>query len=407
MSRRTLLALVGAAVAGVAVTAWLAMAVGMTTGDTLHIAGIAAGAAGCAGILGLGALILLRRASIGVQAGVVALASIAAVAVGASVAAGAMFLTTHDLDALAVILAASATVGVLFAIALGWLVGRGVRSLRDTARRIGEGDLHPNHERPATAELAALATEIEEMTEHLEEARRRERAVESSRRELVAWISHDLRTPLASIRAMAEALEDRVVEDSETVARYYRTLRTEADRLAGLVDDLFELSRINAGALRLEMTRVALDELVSDAVAGASIMARRKGVELTGRSNGDSPVVTVSPPEVGRALRNLLENAIRHTPADGSIAVESGLQDGLAYVCVADQCGGIPERDLDRVFEMAFRGQAARTPEPATGAGLGLAIAQGIAEAHHGDLSVRNEGSGCRFTLRLPLEQPA
>jgi signal transduction histidine kinase len=407
MSRRALLALAGTAAAGVVITAWLAMAVGMTTADTLHIAGIAAGAALSVGVVGLTALVLLRRASIGVQAVVVALASLGAVAAGASVAAGAMFLTAHDLDTLAVILAASATVGVLFAIGLGSTVGGAVRSLRDTARRIGDGNLAATVERPATAELAQLARDLEDMTEKLEEARRRERAVESSRRELVAWISHDLRTPLASIRAVAEALEDRVVDEPETVARYYRTLRTEADRLAGLVDDLFELSRISAGTLHLEMTRVSLDELVSDAVAGAAIMAGRKGIELTGRSNGHSPVVTVSPPEVGRALRNLLENAIRHTPANGTIAVESGVLDGLAYVCVADQCGGIPERDLDRVFEIAFRGHVARTPTPDTGAGLGLAIAQGIAEAHHGELSVMNEGPGCRFTLRLPLDQPA
>jgi signal transduction histidine kinase len=342
-----------------------------------------------------------------VQALVVALAAIAAVATGAAVAARAMFIAPHDLDTLAVMLAAAATVGVLFAIGLGLQMGRAVGTLRTALRRIGEGDLHTPVEGPASAELASLARELQAMSERLEEARARERAVESARRELVAWISHDLRTPLSAIRAVAEALEDGVVEDPATVARFIRTMRRETDRLTDLVDDLFELSRINAGALGLHTSRVRLDELVSDALAGASVVARRKGVRLDGRVNGGGPVVVVSPAEVGRALRNLLENAIRHTPTQGLVQVESGAEDGRAFVSVADQCGGIPPQDLDRVFEVAFRGQPARTPGSDSGGGLGLAIARGIAEAHHGDISVRNEGAGCRFTLRLPLEQPA
>jgi signal transduction histidine kinase len=117
--------------------------------------------------------------------------------------------------------------------------------------------------------------------------------------------------------------------------------------------------------------------------------------------------VPVATHELSRALRNVLENAIRHTPSDGAVSVHAGIEDGLAYVSVADGCGGIPEDDLDRVFDLAFRGEAARTPGPDSGAGLGLAIARGIVEAHHGDISVRNEGPGCRFTLRLPLDRPA
>jgi signal transduction histidine kinase len=123
--------------------------------------------------------------------------------------------------------------------------------------------------------------------------------------------------------------------------------------------------------------------------------------------NGSSPEVPASTAELSRALRNLLENAIRHTPFDGSVCIEAGIDGDRAYVSVADECGGIPDGDLDRVFDLAFRGAAARTPGPDGGAGLGLAIARGIAEAHHGDIMVRNENGGCRFTLRLPLEQPA
>jgi signal transduction histidine kinase len=404
--RAAIAGIAGIALGGTAVTWALAMAVGMTTADTVKLAAIAGASAAAAGIAGVVAVLLLRRSSVGVQAVVVALASTAALGTGAAVAARLMFLTAHDLDALAVILPSAATVGILFAVGLGLHVGRAVQSLRETTRRIGNGGRPGSGHRRAPAEFEALAREIEDMEARLQEGRRRERAVESSRRELVAWISHDLRTPLAAIRAMAEALEDGVVTDGDSVERYYRTLRVEADRLSGLVDDLFELSRINAGTMRLDISRVALSDLISDALAAASAVAGPKRIRLEGKMVAPCPDVPLSTPEMSRALRNLLENAIRHTPSDGAIWVEGGVDGDRAYVSVADECGGIPAEDLDRVFEMAFRGQAARTPEPDSGGGLGLAIARGIAEAHHGELSVRNEGLGCRFTLLLPLEQP-
>jgi signal transduction histidine kinase len=242
-------------------------------------------------------------------------------------------------------------------------------------------------------------------SQRLEQSRARERALDSSRRELVAWVSHDLRTPLAGIRAIVEALEDGVVDDPQTIAHYYATLRAETDRLAGLVDDLFELSRAQAGVLDLHVERVSLGDLVSDALAGASPVAAAKRVRLEGHLDGPPAELEVSASEVLRALRNILENAIRHTPSDGTVTVEAGQDGARAYVSVVDTCGGLPERDLVRVFEVAFRGDAARTPGDA-GAGLGLAIARGFVEAHSGDITVRNENGGCRFTVELPLPNP-
>lgn len=222
----------------------------------------------------------------------------------------------------------------------------------------------------------------------------------------MSWVSHDLRTPLAGIRAMVEALEDQVVVDPETVARYHRTMRREADRLAGLVDDLFELSRIHAGSLALDLQPVALDELVADAIAGASIAARAKGITLAEEIADPVPVVELSTPEMARVVRNLLDNAIRHTPAGETVVVCAGPAEAgsAAEVWVQDVCGGIPEVDLGHVFELAYRGDVARTPHDG-GAGLGLAVARGLVEAHCGCISVRNEGAGCRFTVSLPLLQ--
>jgi signal transduction histidine kinase len=207
------------------------------------------------------------------------------------------------------------------------------------------------------------------------------------------------------MRAIVEALDDRVVDDPTTVARYFRTLREEVDQLSSLVDDLFELSRTQAGALRLEYERVSLGDLVSDAIAGSAPIAAAKGVALEGNVIGPPPELMASAPEVLRVLRNLLENAIRHTPSDGSVVVEAGIDDReptSVYVQVRDTGGGVSEADLPHIFDAAFRADRARTP--GTGSGLGLAIAKGFVEAHRGDLTVVNDGRGARFTLRLPRE---
>jgi signal transduction histidine kinase len=389
--------------AGAAATMFAAALFNMPVAEALRLTAIAGASALVAGVVGALLLVALRSRPLGIQVTVVALVSVAAVGVGAAAAAEAMFITAHDLDTLFVVLLASVTIGTLVAYTLGHRVSLASRSLEEAARRIGGGDLKTAVNVPAAGEFTALARELDLMSRRLDQALERERALDASRRELTAWVSHDLRTPLAGIRAMTEALEDGVVSDPQTVARYHATLRIEAERLAHLVDELFELSVIHSGALRLQLERVSLGDLVSDAISAATVAARAKGVRLEGQLNGSAPDVDLSPPEVSRVLRNLLDNAIRHTPNDGAVWVETGAQDEGAYVSVADQCGGIPEPDLERVFDLAFRGEAARTP--GGGAGLGLAIARGIVEAHRGEISVRNEGAGCRFTVRLPLVQ--
>ncbi|RZS40902.1 phospho-acceptor domain-containing protein [Herbihabitans rhizosphaerae] len=237
------------------------------------------------------------------------------------------------------------------------------------------------------------------------EARERERAAEASRRELVAWISHDLRTPLAGIRAMAEALADGVVSQPREVASYAHQIGGQTRRLSGMVDDLFELSRITAGALRLTMSAVPLQDVVSDALASQTPVAQRKRVHLTAQAQA-WPVVLGSDPELARVVRNLVSNAIRHTPPDGTVAVAVGVDGADAVIAVDDACGGIPPGEIDRVFDVAYRGSAARSPnqgdQPA-GGGLGLAIAKGLVEAHRGKIAAANHGPGCRFEVRLPL----
>jgi signal transduction histidine kinase len=390
-----------AGLAGVSITVVVASVYGMSAEESWDFASIAALGALIVGAAGSSVMWLLRRRSVRMQLVVVSLSAVATVVVGALVAANEMFLSDHDLKALFVIVSASASVGVVSALVSGMRMASASRAIRDSAAKMNGEPLRFEHLDDAAEEFRSIGRSLEEMSSRLHEAREKERAVDASRRELVAWVSHDLRTPLAGIRAMAEALEDGVVTDADTVERYHRNLREEADRLALLVDDLFELSRINAGGLKLEMAKVSLDELVSEALASMSGVARAKGVKLEGRMTTDSAIVELSAAEMTRVLRNLVENAIRHTPTDGSVSIEAGIDRERAFVRVADACGGIPQTDIDRVFDMAFRGEAERSRDG--GGGLGLAIARGIVEAHSGEIRVENQDSGCLFTVTLPL----
>ncbi|WP_030397184.1 MULTISPECIES: sensor histidine kinase KdpD [Kitasatospora] len=370
--------------------------------DLLLIALFAALGAGGAGLLGWPVVRLLRRRSMALSLFCVAVVTVLAVTSGTFTVAQAMFLSAHDLGVVITVLAMAAVVSLCTAALLGRQVVAGSRALTEAARTVGSdtGFTAPAH--PLGRELAQLSGELAATSARLAESRAREQALEQSRRELVAWISHDLRTPLAGLRAMAEALEDGVAEEPE---RYLRRIRTEVERLTGMVDDLFELSRIQAGSLSLSLSRVSAYDLVDDALAGAHALARQRGVRLEGRQVEPEPV-EVDSREITRVLGNLLVNAIRSTPQDGVVAVSARREADEVVLSVTDGCGGIPAQDLPRVFETGWRGTAARTPRPAeaggSGAGLGLAIVRGIVEAHAGRARVHNVAGGCCFEIALP-----
>lgn len=243
-----------------------------------------------------------------------------------------------------------------------------------------------------------------------ESRRASERASETSRRELVGWISHDLRTPLAGIRAMAEALEDALVTDPQDITRYARRIGDETNRLSAMVDDLFELSRINSGTLTLAVERLSTESLVSQALEASTPAAQVRRVRLESGTEPRQqtwPTVSASHREMARVLGNLLVNAIRHTPSDGTVRLSVARDGDAVLLVVQDGCGGIPEDELPFVFDTAFRGGHARSPHEelavtGPGAGLGLAIARGLVEAHGGTIAVANRSPGCRFEVRLP-----
>jgi len=366
--------------------------------DVLVIAAYAALGAAAAGVLGAAVLRLLRNRSVALSLAVVAVVTVAAMLAGTLSVAWAMFLSEHDLGVVTTVCAIAAVVSLAVTLLLGRQVVAGSRALAAATRAFGDGDPFAAPAGAPTAELAELGRELAATSEKLAASRERERALEASRRELVAWISHDLRTPLAGLRAMTEALEDGVAEDP---ARYHRQVRAEVERLSAMVGDLFELSRIQAGVLALSVNRVSVYDLVGDAIAGAGALAAERGVRVVGDGVERVPV-EADAREMTRVLANLLVNAIHRTPADGTVAVSARRDpaSGSVVLAVTDGCGGIPADDLPRVFDTGWRGSGARTP-PA-GAGLGLAIVRGIVEAHHGRASVRNVPGGCRFEVALP-----
>ena len=356
-------------------------------------------------LVGLGSMAILRlmpQARFGTQMAIVVAAGVGAVTVGVVAAAFAMLLAPEDAHALIVVVLAAGTVGASVALTLAERVRVAHASLAATARRFEDGSSVPAASVPPIKEFATLAADLEATRKRLESSRSRERQLEAARRELMTWLSHDLRTPLAGIRALAEALEDGVASDPETVSRYYRRLSEQAERISEMVEDLFALSRISSGTFELEASEVALGDLLSDAVAAAEPVAARAGVRIEGRID-ESVDVEVGTREVGRVLDNLLSNAIRETPRGGRVQVALVVVDGWAEISVADECGGMPAEVLSRAFDPGFRGATARGAEASSRGGFGLTIARGLAEAHGGELHARNVTGGCAFRLRLPL----
>jgi len=240
----------------------------------------------------------------------------------------------------------------------------------------------------------ALATALA-MRLAMEERSRRQ--IEDARRQMVAAVSHDLRTPLASLRLLVEAIDDGVAT-GETRERYLSEMRTHVEALTKLIDDLFELSRIEAGEIAWTMGRVELRELIGDTVAAMRAPAEARGVALAAELPADELPARADAEKVQRVLFNLIQNAIRHTPADGSVTVRARTAGDGIEVEVADEGEGIPAGDGERVFEAFYRGDEARSEE---GAGLGLAVSRAIVEAHGGRIWLESSSPGTRVRFTL------
>ncbi len=331
----------------------------------------------------------------------------------ASVAAFASLIGLINLVALSSLMLVSqkdaALVAALLVYSTAAAVGAGVAVARRTSDaieqvvqvsgRIAAGDLTA---RAGTIgggrELEDLAGSLDEMAARLERSLESERSTEQRRRDLVVAVSHDLRTPLAGLRAMAEAIEDGVVSDPETIGAYSSRMRGLVESLTDLVDDLFEFVQLDAGAIEAETERAKVADIVKSAVAACDAQALEKGLVLQ-TELGDTGSVACSP-RLTRVIQNLLQNAIRHTPSDGTVLVVASWSETWLELAVEDTGEGIDEEIATRIFEPFWRGDGARAGE---GSGLGLALAQRIVEALEGTIKVSSRPSGgARFTVLLP-----
>jgi signal transduction histidine kinase len=381
---------------------------GVPTGDLPAVGALLLGVGGAGG---LAALVLLRPAVLGrlggmrgqlVGAGLLGSLLLVGMVIAGS---GAMFISSHDLSILLTMLSFATVLAIGFSLRAAVPLARRVDRLRLGTARLAEGDLRAKVKVEGHDELAALAEDFNRMARTLEQAKMREREADEARRDLVAAVSHDLRTPLASARALIEAVADGVADDHETRARYLASARGELAKLGWLVDDLFELARIDAGVLRLELEETSLHDLVSDTLSSFGPEAERRGINLVGGVSPEVDPVLASPSKLQRVLYNLVSNALRHTPADGTVFLRAEPEEDTVRVEVADTGEGIAPEDLPRVFERSFRGEKSRSSREAgddSGAGLGLAIARGLVEAHGGTIHVESRlGGGSRFIFTL------
>jgi signal transduction histidine kinase len=320
-----------------------------------------------------------------------------------------MFISAHDLDFLLVVLVFAGIVSLAFGYFLSRSITHGLAQLMRSAENIARLNLGTRAEVKSGDEVERLATTFNRMAAHLEESFAKQKELEQARRDVVAAVSHDLRTPLASLRAMLEAINDGVVSDEATVRRYLNSAQFQAQNLSLLVDDLFELSQLDAGVMTWSVEPSSLRDLISDTLESMHVQAAEKNIKLSGWVEPSVDPVLMNSHKLQRVLYNLLQNAIRHTPADGTVFVEARQREGdsQVQVDVIDTGEGIAENDLPRIFDQFYRGEKSRSRETG-GAGLGLAIAQRIVQAHNGKIWVESRrGVGSRFSFTLPRARTA
>jgi len=318
------------------------------------------------------------------------------------VTARLMFVNQHDLLLATVLLLFAGGIAMSLGYFLSIALTDNIVMLNQAANEVARGNLGVRVPVTGRNEMAELARTFNEMATQLETAARKQRELDTLRRDLVAWIGHDLRTPLASIRVIVEALADGVVEDPATIERYLQTAQRDIYSLSLLIDDLFEMAQLDAGGLPLEWHPNSTADLISDTIESFSALAERQKVTLKGHVAPGVDPVLMDAQKIGRVLANLVSNALRHTPAGGSVQIRALATDEGVQVEVSDTGEGITAEDLPHVFDQFYRGEKSRS-RATGGAGLGLAIAKGIVEAHNGRIGVESRpGKGTRFFFTLP-----
>jgi len=313
-----------------------------------------------------------------------------------------MFASQHDLLLAIVLLIFASGMAMVLGYFLSSTITNRIYTLKDAAEKLAAGNLQTRVPINGHDEVAALANTFNQMAEQLEAADKKQRELEHLRADLIAWVGHDLQTPLASMRAILEALEDGVVDDPQTVKRYLNTAQRDVHTLSALIDDLFQMAQLDTGGIPLDCAESSLSDLISDTLESFSELALRQGVKLEGSVDPNVDPVMIDTQRIGRVLNNLIGNALRHTPIEGSVNVHARRTASGVEVSVTDTGEGINAEDLPHVFESFYRGEKSRSRSTG-GAGLGLAISRGIVQAHGGEIKVQSEaGLGSQFTFSLP-----
>jgi signal transduction histidine kinase len=318
------------------------------------------------------------------------------------VTARLMFFNQHDLILATILLLFASGIAIALGLFLSSAMSDRIRVIDQAAQSIAQGNLEVRVPVQGRDELAGLANTFNAMAAQLQAAERKQRELEVLRRDLIAWVSHDLQTPLASIRAVVEAVADGVVEDPETIKRYLGNAQRDIRALSILIDDLFQMAQIDAGGMSMNREFTSLSDLISDTLESFSELATRQAVALEGQVEPGVDLVYMDTQRIGRVLNNLVGNALRYTPPSGKVLVRASPDVSGFLVEVIDTGEGIPPEDLPRVFERFYRSEKSRN-RLTGGAGLGLAIAYGIVEAHGGKIGVESTlGQGTRFWFTLP-----
>ena len=314
-----------------------------------------------------------------------------------------MFASEHDLLLAIVLLVFAGGIAMILGYFLSGTVTERINLLKGAAEKLARGDLQTRVPVNGRDEVAALSATFNQMAEQLQAADQKQRELDALRRDLIAWVGHDLQTPLTSMRAILEALSDGIVDEPEMVKRYLLTAQRDVMSLSALIDDLFQMSQLDTGGFPLHRALSSLSDLVSDTLESFSHLAKQQEITLEGNVDSDVDPVFMDTQAIGRVFNNLIGNALRHTPARGRVSVWVRRAASGVEVTVSDTGEGIRAQDIPHIFERFYRGDASRSRARGTGAGLGLAIARGIVQAHGGDIQVQSEvGKGTQFTFHLP-----
>jgi len=314
-----------------------------------------------------------------------------------------MFVSEKDFLCLVVLLVFATILSASFGYMLAVRMTQSLSSLQLATKRIASGDFSTRLQVTQIDELSDVADAFNMMADELEQAAIRQQEMESARKNLIVAVSHDLRTPLASIRAMIEALADGVVTEPEMVNRYHKTIGSQIENLSVLIDDLFELTQLETGKVDIRLETISLNDLLSDVIETMQAQAEQKLINLTGEFSRSLPCVSGEHSKIQRVLYNLVQNAIRHTPTNGSITLTTQVVNTGVQVNVTDTGEGIESQDLPHLFEQFYRGEKSRN-RTTGGAGIGLAIVKRIVEAHRGKVWVESEvGQGAKFSFILPI----